>query len=429
MIHLSTSLKYYKKPEVQEAIVEHAASKEIAARFNDRFGKRPDSLQYPNDVLEMVKKGATSFHSSEELWNNPLQLQPLMNRKDLDNLRIGWDLVLDIDCKFVEYSKIAADIIVKALQYYNITSLSVKFSGNKGFHIGVPFQSFPKEMPNGADVKLLFPEAAKRVALYIKEKIKTSLAKEILKAEGGKFNAVAAKTGIEVKQLHVKDSAGNIILNVEPFLGIDTLLISSRHMYRMPYSMHEKSGLVSIPIAVDKILEFDLSAAKPENVKVSETKFLDRANSKPEEAAKLFTEAFDATAKKQVFETEEKEYEIPPEAIPEKFFPPCIQKLLLGVEDGRKRALFILTNFLASCGWSYEAMEARLIEWNKKNKEPLHQTYFLGQLRYHKQHKKKILPPNCSNPAYYKDLGVKCEESICSKFKNPVGYARRKANK
>ncbi|MBS3133485.1 hypothetical protein J4470_05195 [Candidatus Woesearchaeota archaeon] len=72
-------------------------------------------------------------------------------------------------------------------------------------------------------------------------------------------------------------------------------------------------------------------------------------------------------------------------------------------------------------------MEERLREWNKKNREPLHQTYFLGQLRYHKQHKKKVLPPNCHNQAYYQDLRVKCEESICSKFKNPVGYARRKA--
>jgi len=425
MIHLSTSLKYYKRLEIQEAIIAHSGDKEVAARFNDKFGKRPDVLQYPNDVLDMAKNGATSFHCSEELWSNPLQLRPLMNRKELDALRIGWDLVLDIDCKFIEYSKKAANLIMEALKHHNITSLSIKFSGNKGFHIAIPFQSFPREI-NGADVKLLFPEAAKRVALYIKEKITPSLGKQILEMEGGSFNNVATKTGIEVNKLYLKDE-NKVSLNPEPFLAIDTLLISSRHMYRVPYSLHEKSGLASIPIEEDEILNFNLDQAKPENVVVTKT-FLDRSQAKPQEAAKLFTDAFDATVK-QVVDKEEKEYEIPAEAVPEGFFPPCIKKLFLGVEDGRKRTLFILTNFLSSCGWSYEAIETRLRDWNKKNREPLHETYFLGQLRYHKQHRKKILPPNCHNAAYYTDLRVKCPEEICSKFKNPVGYARRKSNK
>ena len=65
MIHLSTSLKYYKREDVQKAIVEHGTDKEVAARFNDKFGKRPDTLTYPSDVLELAKQGATSFHCSE----------------------------------------------------------------------------------------------------------------------------------------------------------------------------------------------------------------------------------------------------------------------------------------------------------------------------------------------------------------------------
>jgi len=426
MIHLSASIKHYKRVEIQAAIVEHATGKEIAARFNDSFGKRPDVLQYPNDVLEIAKKGATSFHCSEELWSNPLQLKPLMSKKELDQLRTGWDLVLDVDCKFIDYSKIAADLIVKALQHHNIKNLSIKFSGNKGFHIGVPFQSFPEEI-SGVSTKLLFPEAAKRVALYIKEKIYTSLGKQILDLEGNSYNKIAAKTNKKIEEIYIKKES-KPELNVESFLTIDTLLISLRHMYRLPYSLHEKSGLVSIPIHPQKVFDFDLNDAKPENTNVSEIKFLDREKSKLAEANELFRDAFDFITKKPEFEVQEREYEIPPEAIPEKFFPPCIQKLLIGVEDGRKRALFILTNFLSSCGWSYEAIQARLSEWNKKNKEPLHQTYFLGQLRYHKQHRKKILPPNCHNTAYYQDLRVKCSEEICSKVKNPIGYARRKSN-
>ena len=65
MIHLSTSLSHYKKPEIQAALVEHASGKEVAARFGDNFGKRPEVLQYPSDVLEMAKQGATSL---EKPW-------------------------------------------------------------------------------------------------------------------------------------------------------------------------------------------------------------------------------------------------------------------------------------------------------------------------------------------------------------------------
>ena len=63
---LSFSLMYYKRKEVQSAIVREAQDKECSVRFiNEGFGKRPDILTYENDVLELAKKKATSFHCSE----------------------------------------------------------------------------------------------------------------------------------------------------------------------------------------------------------------------------------------------------------------------------------------------------------------------------------------------------------------------------
>ena len=66
---------YYSKPEVQKAIFEFSRDREVVPRYFEGFGKRPDSLQYESDIFELVKKGATSFHCSEELWKNPLKVE------------------------------------------------------------------------------------------------------------------------------------------------------------------------------------------------------------------------------------------------------------------------------------------------------------------------------------------------------------------
>ena len=65
-------------------------------------------------------------------------------------------------------------------------------------------------------------------------------------------------------------------------------------------------------------------------------------------------------------------------------------------------------------------------QWNNKNEEQLRETIFVGQIRYHKQQKKKVLPPNCINNMYYKDLGICLKDNLCNKIKNPVNYSLRK---
>ena len=101
---MDTVLKYYSSKEVQKNICELAKNKEIAVKYSDKgFGKRPDVVQFPSDVKELAKQGATSFHCSEENWDNPLNLSTDLSRKKLDDLRLNWDLILDVDCKFIEY--------------------------------------------------------------------------------------------------------------------------------------------------------------------------------------------------------------------------------------------------------------------------------------------------------------------------------------
>ena len=135
-------IKFYSRKDVQEEIFKCARGREFSIKFGiDSFGKRPDSLEFSNDILEFIKSGATSFHISEEHWKDPLQLKPGMPAKQLNDLRTGWDLIIDVDCKFWDYSKYITNFIINALRNHGIKSIGCKFSGNKGFHISVPFFS------------------------------------------------------------------------------------------------------------------------------------------------------------------------------------------------------------------------------------------------------------------------------------------------
>ncbi|MDO8740390.1 MAG: DNA primase small subunit domain-containing protein [Candidatus Woesearchaeota archaeon] len=421
MIDPIALFNYYKRPEIQREIIRLSKDREVAVKFSDKgFGKRPDALNYASDVIELVKQGATSFHASEELWKNPLQLEPTLKRSDLDKLRIGWDLVIDIDCEMLDYSKIAADLVVKAIKHHGIKNVNVKFSGNHGFHIALPFESFPEKVQN-QDTKTLFPDGPRKMALYLEEMIKSPLAKAMLKKYD--INEVAKQT-----KKSYKDLVKNNVFNPFEIIKIDTLLISSRHLFRMPYCFNEKSGLISVPVDPDKILEFDKEEAKPENVKVSNFRFLDKTNAENGEAKSLIVQAFDFGIKKEEqMEKTGRKFEEITTAIPEQFFPPCIKLILKGVEDGRKRSLFVLVNFLTSAGWDYEKIEELLRKWNKNNREELREVYLIGQVRYHKQQKKKILPPNCINKGYYLDIGVCKPDELCKTIKNPVNYAKKRA--
>lgn len=476
----STLLSYYKRKDIQNEIIANAKNREIAVRFSDiGFGERPDILQYPSDIIELAKQGATSFHASEEIWKNPLRLSADMKKKELEDLRTGWDLVIDIDSKIWNLSRIAAWLIIKSLKEHGISSVSVKFSGNKGFHIGVPFEAFPEKISDTI-TKTQFPDYPKLIAQYIlnyiAEKHTKVESKFIIFGKRFKINIdklikATKDTKLtywycnnckkkvekkkEEKQEIILDSSDIDFINdpsykskvkkstfrdkvkccnnpqhikrfdISSIIDIDTLLISSRHLYRMPYSLHEKSGLASIPFNPDKILNFKKEHALPSKVKVLKHRFLDKRNVK-KEALNLLKKSLAFRPPEDQQPIMKKEFTQIKAALPEHLFPPCIKRILKGLEDGRKRSLFILLNFLTSVGWNYADIETLLKEWNKKNNEPLRETYLLSHLKYHKARKKKILPANCSNNMYYKDIRVCIPDNLCNKIKNPVNYAIRK---
>ncbi len=425
-------LKFYSRKDIQKEIIKLARNREVAVNFGEKgYGKRPDVLEYENDVLELTKQGATSFHVSLEQFKDPLKLKTGMPQKEIEELRSGFDIIIDLDTKLFEISKICAYLIIEALKFHDVKNISVKFSGNNGMHIGIPFESFPSQV-NNKEIKTLFPDGVKVVNYYLKNFIKDHLKEKIL--DNYSIEDIAAqlkKTPNDFKE--------NNQFNPFKVIDIDSVLISPRHLFRSVYSINEKSGLVSIPVNMNNILKFDREDAKTEKIKVEEP-FLEFKGSKAD-ASDLIIQAFDfyskISVKKDVknkteakLTAQKKEYEIPKIAIKEDLFPPCIKLLLQGVQqDGRKRAIFILINFFKKMGWSLDQIQARLLEWNKVNYEPLREGYIISQVNWHKRQKQDILPPNCDNPSYYTGMLICKPDFWCRNIKNPVQQTMKKINK
>jgi hypothetical protein len=393
------------------------------------FGKRPDTIEYEQDVANLAMKGATSFHVSEEIWKNPMNIGTGLNEEELNKLRVGWDLILDIDCNFIEYSKVTAWLLCEALYFHGIKNIGLKFSGRSGFHIGVGFKAFPQAV-NNIKIKDFFPQGPRLIAAYLKEMIAKDLAKRLL--EMSTLKEMSSATGKPIEALVDSEKKFNPFSVVE----IDTVLIAPRHLYRMAYSLHEKTGLASIVIKPEQIKMFHPAWAKPDRVYVKP--FIPEPEA--EEARELLIQAIDWNAKKQAQrqdkekqeKTAEKRGEFSDVKISvedrkklEEFYPGSIKTMLQGVkQDGRKRALFVLINFFKSLEFSEDEIEKTIKEWNLRNYRPLKENYIATQLGWFKR-QKKMLPPNFNNAHYYAEIGAVPQEFEL-KFKNPVNYVKRR---
>ena len=412
--------KYYSRRDIQEEIYRFAQNRELAVKYKAEFyGKRPLILSFPSEIGEYARQGVTSFHVSLERWSNPLLLE---KQAKLDDIRIGWDLIFDLDCKYVEYSKIAAKLIKKLFKIFGIRHYWIKFSGGSGFHIILPYETFP-EMYGDKNIVLSYPEAAREVVEFIKNSIRDDLKKELLKFEDGSVDKIARNIG------------KNLSKDFDPFevVEIDSMVISPRHLIRAPYSLNEKKWLASVPVPGNKVEEFDIESAKPENIEIYEDFFrIDKIKSK--EAALLFFAVYDWYRTKISAEFTEKILKIikpsflKKKNIKEEDFPPCIKNILKGLEDGRKRALFVLLSFLLRIGWDWEVVEAYIKEWNKRNKPPLKDSYIRSQLKWYKKLKEPYMVPNCQNKTYIQELGICKPDKFCREWniKNPLVYVIKK---
>jgi hypothetical protein len=485
---------YYSRKDIIDYLFKFSKNREISPRYFEGFGKRPDSFQYPSDITSLVKKGATSFHCSEEIWTDPLSLSTDLTPQQISELRSGWDLIIDIDCPWIDFSKKAALAIISTLEHRGVKNIGLKFSGSKGFHIIVPWEAFPKEL-NGIQTSLMFPEWPKAIINYLKY-LSRPVLESMIKDVEGEFSKKQGLTGVKCESCHnisvenyeitlrcpscnppyietFNSSSKEIkpkkcpnckkILDqqsIKPFfycpncnlnsiknpsnfneeiiatdffkiLGLDILLVSPRHLFRMPYSLHEKTGLSSVVLLPEELENFNISEANPLNVKVRE--FL--PSSTKDEAKDLLLNALDWQSQQTdtKLNLPQNEFEIKssfePISIPnpsEELFPPEINQILKGLSDGRKRGLFILMNFFRSIGLDIQEIEKKINDWNKLNNPQLKQGYINSQLIWYSKNK-IVPPPNFDNPIY-KEIGIYDSDPLSKKVKNPVNYVLAKFN-
>lgn len=506
----SVAQSFYSRKDVQKAIFDFCKGRETVPKYFEGFGKRPQCLDYPTEVLTLARNGATSFHCSEERWNDIMSIGS-DSITDLSDLRSGWDLLIDIDSKYFEVAKYAAVSIIESLENHGVGNIGVKFSGNKGFHIIVPWEAFPQEI-NGEKTSSLFPSLPRAIVSYLMDNCKDKL-EEYLKADGELWNSLKGSKGVsmgvrcedcknlasayylinlscpacgtgqelrrsleEVESSDKDSSFSNgkkrkcvqcsspvvesfkkkvyycdeskcnnkrasitSLTNPSAFssealpdiyeqLGLDVVLVSPRHLFRAPYSLHEKTSLVSVVIDKSRVLEFKHSDANPLGIIIKD--FLPVSTSG--EARGLVVNALDWLAKtdkdKSSYKgasslTGKKDFK---EVVIDRSklqYAPVIDSILKGLVDGRKRGLFILINYFKSLNFSQEEVSKIVIDWNKKNSKPLRDGYIKTQISW-SFNQKKLLPPNYDKP-HYKGIGITpTAEEL--KSKNPVSYTIRK---
>ncbi|MCA9495992.1 MAG: hypothetical protein KC589_03540 [Nanoarchaeota archaeon] len=436
---------FYSRNDIQKAILKFAKNREIGTRFDGYFGKRPEVMDNLYDIKKLIEKGVLSFHMSEEIWENPLLLgnQNQTEEEKIKN-RNGWDLILDLDGVDFLYAQIAGKIIIEFLEELGIKNISTKFSGNKGFHIAIPFEAFSKNIIGIGETRTLFPQAARKIASYIMFEVKGKISKQILENEKSIEN-IAKKYNIPLEDL-INDDPKSLNFNFEKVIEIDTILIASRHLFRMPYSLNEKSGLVSIPVENNKITSFKKFEANPDMVKPEKYEKYEFLKYNPKfgkDADILLVKSYeDNEERKQELEKRARKlkqerqgmkkglifegdysgdlFEITEEVDP-KDFPQTIQFVLNNeLPDGKKRALFLILTYLYSIKYKPEHIDEIIENWNKKQPTPLKTNYLHAQLFWFNSRNSIISPPNFTNDNYYKGIGIPEDiiQADRNKFKN-----------
>ena len=206
---------YYSRKDVQEAMYQYARGRKISVLRNFSPMFQGSQLRKPDDLLPIMM-----FYSQEpRLWPS---IHGTVSRHDGDGSMVC-DLVIEVDFKKSRARSFSLSRpLIRLFQELDL-EFRVKFSGNASPHIIIPAEAFPKKRRRIGSCRNLY----------------------------GKL--------LDFLRKQIKDPK-----------TLDGSFRNTNHFLRMPYSLNENTGLVSIPIRVEDYDRFSWDMARPENVMVIE---------------------------------------------------------------------------------------------------------------------------------------------------------------
>ena len=190
-------------------------------------------ISEPEELVDWVRQFAEGFHGHIRAEDGS-----------------AW-FVIDIDARDLPLgmARLATEAAVTILEQQGLAPL-VKFSGSNGFHL-------MWNVPNCAD--LSDPELWE-----IEQRVVTAVACEVERVLAD--DAVAAPIRDAVgpgRPLIVTSSADR---EQRDGLLFDQLILRDNAPFRVPFSVHPKSGLVAVPLQKEDLASFDPASATPETV-------------------------------------------------------------------------------------------------------------------------------------------------------------------
>lgn len=446
--------------------------KQIKPKLFNHHRKEQMTLKKTRANAERIKKVIGWFETTKSIEMDQQSRKIIENYKQLLDSDVGAIKIKSIKSMGI---KKVYDVSVEETESFfgNDYPILLHNSGSKGFHILIPWKAFPKEV-NGIQTKDMFPEWPRAIANYLHDMINDKLTQEIHKQSNLEehyeiiYKPTNQKASTHIKThykcpncksevINTKSKKDNLRCNVcnydmqkikqeeyyifeednsikspEKFEkkltsdklidSVDIILVASRHLFRAPYSLHEKTGLASVVLENNEIETFNPNQAHPMKVKIKSY----MPNCEEGEARELLLQSLDYVKKQPEKATKYtgKSIDLKGLTINESMFPECIKKILKGIkQDGRKRALFILLGFYNSLEFPQDYIEEKILKWDKKNYKQLKWGYIKSQIDWFAR--SKIMPPNC-NSHFYKELNVNCK---CQNTKNPVSYTIKQAFK
>lgn len=209
----------------RECAFYNARSKDIQRHLREH----PIALDSAAAFDQALTLGATAFYCS--YWRYPGQdfSRPL-----------GHDLVWTVRARRggLKFAKVVAAWVVEALADGGISEPWVKYSGQLGFDLLIPFEAIPNKVWAGDGYALadLQRGLTNSIASYLTERCSS------IRVDG-------VSSPLEIKR------------------GTETCLLSELRVRRglllAPMSLNPESGLVSVPVAPDEVAEFSVLEASP----------------------------------------------------------------------------------------------------------------------------------------------------------------------